>query len=203
MINTIIVENEKEPIKLLTDLLSIHFPEIKIQAICENLPDAVEQIRKLNPELLFLDVELQSKTTGFDVLQQTTGLNYRVIFTTSHSKYAEKAFRYSALDFLKKPFGIKELTEVIEKFKYDLEFDKENVRLKSLIKNLKQEEINNLEIMFSIHNGYQRLTVGDIIFCMSENGGTRFFLKGNERFFTSKSLGSIEEKLKDCRFSFT
>src|ERR1043166_1064526 len=104
MIKTVIVENEVRQSEHLTALLAKHFPEVDLIAICDSVPDAVSKVKDLLPHLLFLDVEMPPYT-GFDLLEQTKGQNYEVIFTTSFNKYAVKAIKFCALDFLEKPFG--------------------------------------------------------------------------------------------------
>src|SRR4029077_7133086 len=99
MIKTIIVENEIKQVEYLTDLLAKHFPEIDIIAICNSVPEGINKINDLQPQLIFLDVELPPYT-GFDLLEQIKRVNPEIIFTTAFNKYASKAFRFCALDFI-------------------------------------------------------------------------------------------------------
>ena len=57
MIRCIIVENEKQHSDYLVALLKKHFPEIDILSVCDSVPDGIEKINALTPELIFLDVE--------------------------------------------------------------------------------------------------------------------------------------------------
>ncbi len=199
MITAIIVENENKHSKHLSELLLKYFPEIDILAISETVPDGVLKVKKLNPELLFLDVELQPYT-GFDLLEQTPNLNYKVIFTTSHNKYALRAFDFCALHYLIKPFGLTELKGAIDRFKQNIHDGQDNNQIDSLKKNLKQTEINKLEIFIPVKNGTHKLVLGDIICCATGGNGISFRLTNKEELTISKTLNWVEERLNDFHF---
>jgi two-component system LytT family response regulator len=199
MINAIIIENESKHSKHLSDLLAKHFPEIDLLTTCQSVPDGVMQVNKLKPELLFLDVELQPYT-GFDLLEQTPGLNYKVIFTTSHNKYAVRAFEFCALDYLLKPFGIEELKRSINRFKQLTDNGSQNAQLRSLLHNLKQSEIDDLEIYIPVKNGEHKLKLGNIICCATGGNGITFNLAVGESLTISKTLNWMEERLSDYHF---
>lgn len=199
MIRSIIIEDEQKHSKHLSDLLAKHFPEIEVMAICSNVPDAVMKVNKLRPALLFLDVELHPYT-GFDLLEQTTGISYKVIFTTSHNKYALRAFEFYALDYLLKPFGISELKRSIERYKHTAITGSQNQQLESLLRNLKQSEIDDLEIYIPVKNGEYKLRLGSIICCATGGNGITFNLSNGESITISKTLNWVEERLSDYHF---
>lgn len=199
MITSVIIENEKKHSQHLTEMLSKHFPEIEQIALCETIPFGVETVRKLKPDLLFLDVELPPYT-GFDLLEQTPNLNYKVIFTTSHNKYAVRAFEFCALDYIVKPFGVDSLKRSIDRYKENINKGPQNQQLETLINNMKQTEIACLEIYLPVKNGEIKINLGDITFCMAGDGGTTFHLKNGEHLFISKSLNWIEDILSDFHF---
>lgn len=199
MIKAIIIENEKKHSNHLMDLLAKHFPEIDILEICDNVPAGVLSVKKHKPELLFLDVELQP-FTGFDLLDQTTKLNYKVIFTTSHNKYAVRAFEFCALDYILKPYGLAELKRSIDRYKQSMNSGSQNQQLESLLRNLKQSEIEQLEIYIPVKNGEQNLKLGNIICCATGGGGITFNLVEGDHLTISKTLNWVEERLNDYHF---
>ena len=73
-----------------------------------------EDIEKLKPDLVFLDIE-RPVMNGFDLLEQFKQIPFSVIFTTSYDQYANKAIRFSALDYLLKPVDPKELIAAVHK----------------------------------------------------------------------------------------
>ncbi len=72
-----------------------------------------KMIENLNPELVFLDIQMPGKT-GFDMLAEMDK-SPNVIFTTAYDEYALKAFEVNALDYLLKPIEPKELFDAISK----------------------------------------------------------------------------------------
>src|ERR1035437_6383533 len=105
MIKAVIIEDERKSAEVLAQLLQKNCPEITIIGRVENVKDGIESIRNLKPELIFLDV-MMPDGSGFDVLEKLTDLKFDVIFTTATDKFAVKAIKYSALDYLLKPIEI-------------------------------------------------------------------------------------------------
>jgi len=108
----IIVDDERLARKELTSLLK-DYNEIEIIAEAINADDAYEKIIKLNPDLLFLDIQMPGKS-GFDLLEMLDRVP-NVIFTTAYDEYALKAFEVNALDYLLKPIQPERLGESIGK----------------------------------------------------------------------------------------
>ena len=110
----IIVDDErlarKELIKLLED-----FPEVEILGEAANADEAYELITQLNPDLLFLDIQMPGKT-GFELLEMLDSVP-KVIFTTAYDEYALKAFEVNALDYVLKPVQMERLQESLLKVK--------------------------------------------------------------------------------------
>jgi two-component system LytT family response regulator len=108
----IIIDDERLARKELTNLLK-DYNEIEIIAEAVNADDAFEKINKLDPDLLFLDIQMPGKT-GFDLLEMLDSVP-NVIFTTAYDEYALKAFEVNALDYLLKPIQPERLGESIGK----------------------------------------------------------------------------------------
>src|SRR4029077_13785570 len=108
----IIIDDERlaraELKKLLQD-----FPEIEVIDEAANAEEGISKIDSLNPELVFLDIQMPGKT-GFDMLSELERAPY-VIFTTVYDEYALKAFEVNALDYLLKPVEPKRLADAIQK----------------------------------------------------------------------------------------
>lgn len=86
---------------------------VEIVGECENGQEAVEQVRKLLPDLLFLDVQLPGMD-GFQVLEEIgRNLSTVVIFTTAYEQHALRAFEARAMDYLLKPFKIERFKDAV------------------------------------------------------------------------------------------
>ncbi len=77
--------------------------DVEVIGECGNGREAIEAIRRMTPDLVFLDVQMPGKT-GFDVIE-AIGCDVfpNVIFVTAHDQHAIRAFEVSALDYLLKP----------------------------------------------------------------------------------------------------
>ncbi|HEY4108373.1 LytR/AlgR family response regulator transcription factor [Puia sp.] len=120
MIRAIIIDDERLARNELKKLL-LDFPEIEVIAEAANAAEGVEKIDSLNPDLIFLDIQMPGKT-GFDMLSELERAP-NVIFTTAYDEYALKAFEVNALDYLLKPVEPKRLADALQKLQ--VEEDKE------------------------------------------------------------------------------
>ncbi|MEQ6118555.1 response regulator [Reichenbachiella sp. MALMAid0571] len=113
---TLIVDDERLARKELNSLLA-EFTEIEVIGEAVNADDAYDKINELNPDLIFLDIQMPGKT-GFELLESLEKVP-KVIFTTAYDQFALKAFEYNALDYLLKPIDAERLTNSINKLKED------------------------------------------------------------------------------------
>jgi two-component system LytT family response regulator len=122
MIRAVIIDDERLARNELKKLL-LEFPEIEVIAEAANANEGIEKIDSLNPDLIFLDIQMPGKT-GFDMLAELDKAP-DVIFTTAYDDYALKAFEVNALDYLLKPVEPKRLADAIQKL--HLEDDREPI----------------------------------------------------------------------------
>ncbi|MCG9899293.1 MAG: response regulator [Hydrotalea sp.] len=122
-IRAIIIDDERLARNELKKLLQQH-PEINIIEEGANVDDGLEKINSLNPDLIFLDIQMPGKT-GFDLLAELEK-SPKVIFTTAYDEYAIKAFEVNALDYLLKPIEPKRLADAIQKLQQELAKEKAN-----------------------------------------------------------------------------
>lgn len=108
----LIVDDERLARTELRRLLT-PFSEIEIVGEATNAEEAKAKIDDLNPDLVFLDIQMPGKT-GFELLEDLDSVP-KIVFTTAYDEYALKAFEYNALDYLLKPIEPKRLEETIRK----------------------------------------------------------------------------------------
>ncbi len=92
------------------------FPEVEIVGEAANAKQAREQLVALQPDLLFLDVQMPGET-GMEFLASLEAPVPHVIFTTAYDEFAVKAFELNALDYLLKPVDPARLTTAISKLR--------------------------------------------------------------------------------------
>lgn len=180
----------KELINLLNQLETV---EVVGEAI--NVEDAKEKIEQLQPDVIFLDIQMPEKT-GFDLLEELDQVPH-VIFTTAYDEYALKAFQVNALDYLLKPIEPKRLEEAVLKLQG---------RMEGIAK---REEADGL-------GNQKKLTLEDQVFV--KDGDRCWFVRlSNVRLFESdgnyikvyfenfkpmihKSLNALDERLDEKSF---
>jgi two-component system LytT family response regulator len=108
----LIVDDERLARKELMKLLEEH-PSIEVVGEATNADEAEKMIEELNPELLFLDIQMPGRT-GFQLLESLDSAPL-VVFTTAYDEFALKAFAVNALDYLLKPITADRLSEAVHK----------------------------------------------------------------------------------------
>lgn len=195
----IIVDDEKPQQEILTNMLSKRFTDYKLEAICSSVDEGIKKIKTLKPALVFLDVQMPPKT-GFDLLSSLDQINFEVIFTTSFEHFAIKAFKFSAIDYLLKPFSEEDLALALKKFeeKYAVQSSLKNVQ--NLLTNINMNTSDKARIALPTMTGFVFAQVNDIIRCESDNNYTTFYFEDKSHLMVSKTLKDCEELLHDYNF---
>lgn len=110
----LLIDDEQDSHDVLSMLLRENHPEISIKGNAYSVEEGVQLIERLEPELLFLDIEMPDGT-GFDLLHRFDRPNFQIIFVTAFNQYAQTAIRLGALDYLTKPVDKLELKAALLK----------------------------------------------------------------------------------------
>lgn len=186
----LIIDDEKLARDLLREFLEA-FPQIEIMGECSKGTEAVEQINKLKPDLIFLDVQMPGMN-GFDVLDEIEHEPY-VIFTTAYDQYAIKAFERNAVDYVLKP---------LDEERFKLAVDRALKRKKMEAGNL-EDLLGSLRVVpprtsYDSHLFVQKseklfnLPVDEIIYLEASGDYTVISTK-NDQFVSSSGIGKLEE----------
>jgi two-component system LytT family response regulator len=111
----LIVDDEPASRVVLRELLHRFCPQMVVAGEAGNVNDAEAAIAALQPDLLFLDIQMPGND-GFDLLRRFPDPDFAIIFITSYNQFAIKAIRFNALDYLLKPVDIDELMQAVERF---------------------------------------------------------------------------------------
>ena len=200
-ISAFIVDDEFQSREVISLMLAGMFPEIKIVGLGGTVKEALAGIVREQPQLIFLDVQMRNET-GFDLLDKLNEINFELIFTTAHSEFAVKAFRYSALDYLIKPIDAGELESAVKKAKRRILFNQsatsEQVQL--LTQQLEGSKKIPDKIAIPSPEGLLFIQVHDIIYCHGLGNYTEFFLMNEQKITSSHTLKQYEELLNDHLF---
>jgi two-component system LytT family response regulator len=198
MLKAIIIDDELKSRENLRILVEDFCDGISILGTCKNVKEGLEYIKKYTPDIVFLDIQMQ-KETGFDLLNQVGEINFNVIFTTAHSEYALKAFKYSALDYLLKPIDVDDLVKAVKKATNKKNSDTSG-RVETFFKNLNTGSGENLKIALPHAEGFVFVKVRDILYCEADSNYTRFYLLDGRKILVSKTLKEYETLLSDQNF---
>lgn len=139
----IIVDDELLARKRIVELLGTR-PEFQIEAECANGEEAVVRINKIQPDVLFLDVELKD-LTGFDVLQQISLQKMPlIVFITAYDNYAIQAFNNYALDFLLKPFKNHRFFETLDRIEERIKLNTNGIDIRKFLLDVQGGSANPL-----------------------------------------------------------
>ena len=203
MITAVIIDDDINLRNGMKGLLKLYAPEINIIGEADNVKNGVTEILNKKPQVVFLDIQL-TDGTGFDVLENITKaegkVNTNVVFITAHEKYAIKAFRFSALDFLLKPVDPDELQQVIAKIKNSLESKSSFSNIDLLLENISKKVDTFKRIALSTSDGIHLFEIGDIMRCESNDNYTKFFIKNQKPILISKTLKEYDELLSEHGF---
>ncbi len=114
MQKAIIIDDEAMGRLALGEKIKNYCPEIVVVAEAANGREGIAAIAQHQPDRVFLDIEMPGRN-GFEMLNQLPDKNFYIIFTTAYDRYATKAIKYAAFDFLLKPVDIEELKVTIAK----------------------------------------------------------------------------------------
>ena len=142
-LRTLIIDDDPFIKNLLMDLLEFNFPQVEVMDTAGNGNEGIEKIKELDPDLIFLDVEMPDMT-GFEMLSQFKDPPFQTIFITFHDDYAIKALRMNALDYLVKPIDLDELGPAISKCEIRAENKERNDTIKQTLSNLEELILNIL-----------------------------------------------------------
>ncbi|MEM6297057.1 MAG: LytTR family DNA-binding domain-containing protein [Bacteroidota bacterium] len=178
-------------------LLRNYCPQIEVINQANSLQTGLQAIKKYEPNLVFLDVEL-GDGTGIELLEKIGNPDFHVVFVTAHDKYAVDAFRLSAVDFLLKPIDPEELIKSIQKVEQRIRSDQTRLHYEVLRQNLRPD--TEKRIILKTQESIHFIKVSDIIRCESSGAYTTFILVGQKDIVTSKGIKNYDALLRDFGF---
>ncbi|MCE7991217.1 MAG: response regulator transcription factor [Roseivirga sp.] len=192
--NAVIIDNEPHMISSLKALLGHYCPEVQVIGSAEGCESGEKLILELNPEVVFLDVEMDDGT-GIELVEKLSYKQLHVIFITAHDKYAIDAFKCSAIDFLLKPVDPDDLVGALKKFDQAKRVNDLEKQVSVLTEHLRGGNSRQKKIVLSDYESMHLVKIEDIIWCVAEGSYTRFKLLDGPEIMVSKNLKSYEEIL--------
>lgn len=179
-IEVLIIDDEILAIDAIKNMVDDFFPEGIVIGSASSIREGIRLIQELNPDLIFLDIEMP-KGTGLDLLNSLTTPPL-VVITTAHPQYAIPAIKMNVLDYLLKPISITDFLNTTKRVK-------NRPNLPKLYR-----------IAIPLFNGYRYISLQKIILIKASQSYSEIFLHDQEILVVSKNLKHYENSLSTFNF---
>ncbi|MFQ1017821.1 two-component system response regulator BtsR [Gilliamella sp. BG7] len=185
MLNVIIVDDEFPARENLRCLLESD-PEICIVAECNNAMEAIREIHRHQPDVVFLDIQMP-KINGIEMLSMLDHETMpRIVFLTAYGEFAVKAFEEQAFDYLLKPVESERLNKTLYRL-HNHCFSGNINQLKGI-----NQKLNYIPCIG--HNRIYLLNLDDVFYIASKITGILVFNETNQEYLTELTLKTLESK---------
>ncbi|SFI50611.1 LytR/AlgR family response regulator transcription factor [Halpernia frigidisoli] len=188
-LTAVIVDNDYETTEILNSFVEENHIMLKIVGYESSVEKSLDLIKLHKPDVIFIDIS--SKNENFSDYINDLDFNLpKFIFISSDERYALKAFKLNAIDFLIKPLNINDiilsLYKVIKRIEMELCFQEQRVNEVNGLSTMHQ---NNEYIAISSMDKIELIKMDDIIFCKADGKYTDFFLVNDKKILSSRNLG--------------
>jgi len=194
LFKAIVIDDEPAARSLMRRLLQEHSDIVEVISEASNGKEAIEKIESLNPDLIFLDIQMPD-LTGFEVIGQLSK-KPNIIFTTAYEQYAIKAFETFSIDYLLKPIKEERLLQSIEKLK---EFGRLNqsININGLQEIIRQFQAPKKAAALPIRTGdrINLIRYENIAYLEAQDKYVCVFTIDGQKYLTDQSLTILAEKL--------
>ena len=169
-IKAVIVDDELIAREVLENYLKKYCPVVEVIGQAQHIKEAVPMIQSLQPQLVFLDVEMPYGN-AFDVLEACKDQQFETIFITAYSEYSLRALNMSAAYYILKPIDITELISAVNKVQLSILKTEDFNRTKILLQNLKLQP-EKQQIILPTLQGFDVIKTENIV-KLQANGNSR------------------------------
>ena len=194
-LKTVLVDDEPDCVNLLKFELNQHCPQVEVVGTFNSSTKALNEIELLNPDLIFLDIEMPVMN-GFELLEKLIPIKFNIVFVTAYNQFALKALKVSALDYLLKPFDITELIEAVAKAEKSVHPSQH--QLENMQREMKGTATSKIAIPGQ--NGVTFIEINDIVFAEASNNYTKLVLLNKQQHIISKTLKDVQDVLEARQF---
>lgn len=193
-IKTVIVEDESAAREVLKTYVMKYCPQIEVIGEAQNCKDAITVLHDLQPQLVFLDVEMPFGN-AFDVLEGCKDLYFETIFVTAFSEYSLQALNQSAAYYLLKPVSIEELIIAVNKVQQHI-FNHEILnRNKVLIENFREQQPMKQQVILPTLEGFEVVRMEHILRLQGNGNFTDIYFRDKTKKMVCRLLKYFDELL--------
>jgi len=192
-IKAVIVDDEQIAREVLRSYLTKYCPQVEILGEAKNIKEAEPLIRSMQPQLVFLDVEMPFGN-AFDVLEATSDCQYETIFITAFSDYSLQALNMSASYYILKPIDIQELIKAVAKIQEQIEKKESFNRNEILLQNIKQNHVQQ-QLIIPTLQGFEVVKLDQMVHLEADGNFTQIYLKDGSKKMVCRFLKHFEDIL--------
>ena len=192
-IKTVIVDDELIAREVLENYLKKYCPVVEVIGQAQHIKEAVPMIQSLQPQLVFLDVEMPYGN-AFDVLEACQHQQFETIFITAYSEHSLRALNMSAAYYILKPIDITELISAVNKVQLSILKTEDFNRTKILLQNLKLQP-EKQQIILPTLQGFDVIKTENIIKLQANGNFTDVYLADGSCKMICKFLKHFDELL--------
>lgn len=193
-IKSVIVEDELTAREVLKNYLGKYCPQVEVIGEAQNIKEAVPLLHELQPQLVFLDVEMPFGN-AFDVLEACKDLHFETIFVTAFSEYSLKALNQSAAYYLLKPISIEELIVAVNKVHHQILNQEIFNRNKIIVANFQEPKPEKQQVILPTLEGFEVVKMEEIIRLRGNGNFTDLYLHNGNKKMACRFLKHFSEIL--------
>jgi two-component system LytT family response regulator len=201
MLKAFIVDDEYQSRAYLSSLLTRLFPGIEISGMAATVAEGIDGIKRYQPDIVFLDIQMKGET-GFDLLNSLPVIHFSLVVISAFDRFAVKAFRFNAIDYLLKPIIEEELAAAIEKIKRQ-SVTNQNIakqQVEQLYHDIRNPQKPHEKIVIPTVDGFTVIPVNTILYCKASRNYTEFHLIDKKVFVSSYTLKQYDDMLTSQSF---
>jgi two-component system LytT family response regulator len=199
VIKSILVDNIKEDLFSLENMLTKEYPKIHVCETASTIKDADIFIREFSPELVFMNIQLPLNN-GYNLIEYFSDADYQLIFITNEEEYPLDAINCSACGYLTKPLQKKYLEIAVNKALVRISEKHENIQNKILLDKYLRFLADNEVFGIPTIDGLEFISIKDIIYCEGLQKCTRVITKDKTDIISSYNLGEFRKILEPYGF---
>lgn len=193
-IRSVIVEDEVAAREALRNYLGKYCPQVEVAGEAQNIKEAVPMLHQLQPQLVFLDVEMPFGN-AFDVLEACKDLRFETIFVTAFSEYSLKALNQSAAYYLLKPISIEELIVAVNKVQQHIAKNEIFNRNQIIVDNFREPKPEKQQVILPTLEGFEVVKMDQILRLRGNGNFTDLYLNDGSKKMVCRFLKHFSELL--------
>ena len=195
----VIIDDELNARETLKRMIGEEVDDAEVAGEAGNIKAGLQVLKRENPDVLLLDIGLPDGS-GFDLLEQLDQYDFKLIFITAYEEYAIKAFRFSALDYLLKPFDRDDLRAAFNRARNVIKKEETRLKLNAFLSNMENVSHEGKKIVLRTSESIHLVNVQDIVHCRSDGNYTHIFVSSGKKLLVSRTLKEFDNLLTPYGF---